>query len=125
MIKNFMYLSITAFVLFKLFAGTDWHTVEGKVLRTYQGAVAGYAAGEPAQAKPTPAVAAPAAAPVAVPVAAEVAPVAEGPVAGCTENCEGEEPAAVVAEADSPTVLTLPTPEETAPVAVKQTGSGQ
>ena len=127
MIKNLMYLSITAFVLFKLFDGTDWHKVEVRALRTYQGAAAGYKDGEP-EAKPV--VAKPIAAVAATPVtvAAEVAAVVEQ-VAGCTDNCEGEEPAAAAAPAvvaevkpDSPTVVTLPAPDVTAPVAAATNG---
>lgn len=121
MIKNIMYLSITAFVLFKLFQGQDIHQIEARVLRTYQGAVAGFQDGESevkAIAKPTPAPVA-----VPVPVAEVVAPVA-GEVAGCTENCEGEEPAvadatttATEVKPDSPTVVTLPAPDAATPVA--------
>ena len=43
MIKNIMYLSITAFVLFKLCDGVDWHKVDARVYRTYRGAAAGFA----------------------------------------------------------------------------------
>lgn len=91
MIKNIMYLSITAFMLFKLCDGIDWHKVDATVYRTYQGAAAGFS---DKQTNPVnkPALAILAAATVVVPVPEDAykVPVA-GEVAGCTENCEGND----------------------------------
>ena len=92
-----MYLSITAFMLFKLCDGIDWHKVDARVYRTYKGAAAGFA--DP-QATPAnkPAVSILPAASVVVPVPADSAKavVPEEEVAGCQDKCEGddsEEPA--------------------------------
>jgi hypothetical protein len=124
-----MYLSITAFFLFKLADGTDWHKVEARVVRAYQGAAAGFAdpQTDPAN-KPTLAV---------LPTANVVAPVSENAanaavpeeeVAGCQDECEGDDseepviadaaPDAGQAKPDSPTVVNLPQPNET-PAVVK------
>ena len=127
-----MYLSVSAFFLFKLFDGTDWHKVQARAVRTYQGAAAGFAEPQTNPAnKPTLAI------PPTVNVVAHVsenaanAAVPEEKVAGCQDDCEGddsEEPAisdaapdAVQAKADSPTFVTLPQPNETtAPVTNRQ-----
>jgi len=129
MIKNIMYLSITAFMLFKLCDGIDWHKVDATVYRTYQGSAAGFS---DKQTNPVnkPALAILPAATVVVPVPedADKVPVA-GEVAGCTENCEGndsEEPATAdatpvtgQAKVDSPTVVNVPQPDETPATVVK------
>jgi hypothetical protein len=114
-----MYLSVSAFFLFKLFDGTDWHKVEARAVRTYQGAAAGFAEPQTNLAnKPTLAV---------KPAASVVAPVSENAanaavpkeeVAGCQDKCEGDDgegpviadaaPVSVQAKADSPTVVNLP-----------------
>ena len=119
-----MYLSITAFMLFKLCDGIDWHKVDARVYRTYKGAAAGFA--DP-QATPAnkPAVSILPAASAVVPVPADSAHAAdtEQEVAGCQDKCEGDDseepgipdaaPVALQAKADSPTVLTVPPPNET------------
>ena len=118
-----MYLSITAFFLFKLCDGVDWHKVDARVYRTYRGAAAGFAE---TQATPTnkPAVAILPAANVVVPLSADAANAAdtEDEVAGCQDKCEGDDseepatadaaPVAAQAKADSSKVVTLPQPNE-------------
>jgi len=117
MIKNIMYLSITAFVLFKLFAGVDWRKVDARVYRTYQGAAAGFA--EP-QTNPAnkPALAVVPTANAVVPVSEDAAKAPLEEVAGCQDKCEGDDseepdiadaaPVAIPAKADSPTVEPTP-----------------
>lgn len=127
MVKNIMYLSVTAFMLFKLCDGIDWYRLEARAVRTYRGAAAGFAEGEPRTGPANKLTAAilPAAN-VVVPLAADVAkaPAADEEVAGCRENCEGDDseealsadaaPLAVQAKAaDSPTVVRLPQTSET------------
>ena len=122
MIKNIMYLSITAFMLFKLCDGIDWHKVDATVYRTYQGAAAGFAE---TQATPTnkPTQAILPAASVVVPVPADAAKAAvPEEVAGCQDECEGDDneepvsadvaPVPVQGKTDSPTVVNLPQPNE-------------
>ncbi len=114
-----MYLSITAFFLFKLCDGVDWHKVEARVVRTYQGAAAGFAEPQPTYAnKPTLAILPAARGVVPVPADAAKAAGPEEAVAGCQDECEGDDseglviadaaPDAVQAKADSPTVVNLP-----------------
>ena len=127
-----MYLSITAFFLFNLCDGVDWHKVDARVYRTYRGAAAGFAEPQPTSANKPPVAVLPAAnVVVAVSADAAHAAVPEQEVAGCQDQCEGDDsggpvtsdaaPVAVQAKADSPTVVNLPQPNET-PAVVK---SGQ
>ena len=123
-----MYLSITAFMLFKLCDGIDWHKVDARVYRTYKGAAAGFADPQTNPAdKPTLAILP--AANVVVPVSEDAAkaPPAEEEVAGCQDKCEGDDseepdiadaaPVTGQAKADSPRIVTLSQPNET-PVVV-------
>ena len=122
-----MYLSITAFMLFKLCDGVDWHKVDARVYRTYRGAAAGFAEPQTTPAN-KPAVSILPAASVVVPVSADAAHAAdtEQEVAGCQGQCEGDDseepgipdaaPVALQAKADSPTVVNLPQPNQIPPV---------
>ena len=118
-----MYLSITAFFLFKLCDGVDWHKVEARVVRTYQGAAAGFAETQATPTnKPTLAILPAARGVVPVPADAAKAAVPEEEVAGCQDKCEGDDneepvsadvaPVPVQGKTDSPTVVNLPQPNE-------------
>ena len=118
-----MYLSITAFMLFKLCDGIDWHKVDARVYRTYQGAAAGFAETQATPTnKPTLAILPAARGVVPVPADSAKAAVPEEEVAGCQDQCEGDDsggpvtsdaaPVAVQAKADSPTVVNLPQPNQ-------------
>ncbi len=122
-----MYLSITAFFLFNLCDGVDWHKVDARVYRTYRGAAAGFAEPQPTYANKPP-VAVLTAASVVVPVPADAANAADTKqeVAGCQDKCEGDDseepvsadvaPVSVQGKTDSPTVVNLPQPNQIPPV---------
>ena len=127
-----MCLSITAFMLFKLCDGIDWHKVDARVYRTYRGAAAGFAEPQTTPAnKPAVAILPAESVVVPVPTDAANAAVPDEEVAGCQDKCEGDDseepvsadvaPVPVQGKTESPTVVNLPQPNET-PAVVK---SGQ